>query len=633
MRYRTLAAAAVAIVTLDLLSCDSSPLAPRLDQLSLDVVSGNGQTAVVGSELAPLIVKVTSGGNPVALQVLNFRVVSGGGSVYGGTELTDDHGIAQEIWTLGTKATEPQRVEVRAVESSTGAQKVFGTFTATATPAPASVISAQGGNGQTAVAGTALPISPTVLVTDQFGNAIGGVTVNFSVTAGGGGVVNSSQPTGANGVASAGTWTLGPQAGPSTMIATSTGLTGSPVPFTAVGTVGNATQLVVLSGNNQTASPGSTLPNQPTVRVIDANGNGVPNVAVTFTVTGGGGSMDGVGSVTTLTAGPSSVLMTGSAQVAWTLGPNAGTNTLQATAAGLSGSPRVFVATASCNCWTTKASMPTAREKMAASTINGVLYAVGGHTQNGGILATVEAYDPATDTWKTKASMPTARYLLGTAVVKGVLYAVGGSNSPTGNSDLTTVEAYDPATDTWTTKASMPTARFGLGLTAVNGILYAVGGNIANVGPQAVVEAYDPVTNTWTAKSSMHTARAYMGLTSINGIVYAIGGADCCGDVASVEAYDPATDTWTTEAPMQTVREGLGAGPINGIVYAVGGATGSTAFGTLEAYDPASNTWTMRAAMPTPRGYLGVTVVNGALYAVGGDNLINAVGTVEAYQP
>src|SRR5439155_23941703 len=98
--------------------------------------------------------------------------------------------------------------------------------------------------------------------------------------------------------------------------------------------------------------------------------------------------------------------------------------------------------------------------------------------------------------------------------------------SQTGNSDLATVEAYDPATDTWTTKASMPTARFGLSLTTINGTLYAVGGNIANVGSQAAVEAYDPVTNTWTTKASMLTPRTYIGLAAINGILYAVGGAD-----------------------------------------------------------------------------------------------------------
>ena len=92
MRHRILAAAAIAAMTLGLFSCDAAPTAPRLDQLTLDVVSGNGQSGVVGTEVAPLIVIVRSNGNPVPLQVLNFRVVSGGGSVYGGTELTDDDG-------------------------------------------------------------------------------------------------------------------------------------------------------------------------------------------------------------------------------------------------------------------------------------------------------------------------------------------------------------------------------------------------------------------------------------------------------------------------------------------------------------------------------------------------------------
>jgi hypothetical protein len=109
MRHRILAAATIALTALGLFSCDMSPTAPHLSQLTLDVVSGNGQTGVVGTEVAPLIVIVRSNGNPVPLQVLNFRVLSGGGSVYGGTELTDNNGIAQEIWTLGTIASQPQR--------------------------------------------------------------------------------------------------------------------------------------------------------------------------------------------------------------------------------------------------------------------------------------------------------------------------------------------------------------------------------------------------------------------------------------------------------------------------------------------------------------------------------------------
>src|SRR2546426_9123415 len=96
----------------------------------------------------------------------------------------------------------------------------------------------------------------------------------------------------------------------------------------------------------------------------------------------------------------------------------------------------------------------------------------GGNNVNAGVLGTVEAYDPTTNTWTTKAPMPTPRHGLGTSVVNGVIYAMGGSAGYL----LGTVEAYDPATNTWSTKASMPTARYYPSTSIVNGVIYAVGG-------------------------------------------------------------------------------------------------------------------------------------------------------------
>src|SRR5438034_966710 len=130
--------------------------------------------------------------------------------------------------------------------------------------------------------------------------------------------------------------------------------------------------------------------------------------------------------------------------------------------------------------WTTKAPMPTARFGLGAAAVNGVLYAVGG-ANGGGDLATVEAYDPVTNTWTTQAPMPTARYSLGVGVVNGILYAVGGANN---GGFLATLEAYDPSTATWTTQAPMPTARYELGVDGIIGTLYAVGG-WNNAGPSA----------------------------------------------------------------------------------------------------------------------------------------------------
>ena len=84
-------------------------------------------------------------------------------------------------------------------------------------------------------------IDPAVLVTDQSGNPIAGVNVDFDVTAGGGAVVPSTVATGANGVATVTSWTLGPAAGANTLTASvpsAPGL-GTEV-FTATGTVENS---------------------------------------------------------------------------------------------------------------------------------------------------------------------------------------------------------------------------------------------------------------------------------------------------------------------------------------------------------------------------------------------------------
>src|SRR5436305_1023825 len=76
---------ALALAALSFISCDRPVSPPAPGDLSLQLVSGDGQSGGAGEELPnPLVVKVTTpGGGPVRGQVLNFRVVAGGGSVFG----------------------------------------------------------------------------------------------------------------------------------------------------------------------------------------------------------------------------------------------------------------------------------------------------------------------------------------------------------------------------------------------------------------------------------------------------------------------------------------------------------------------------------------------------------------------
>ena len=103
------------------IGCGPDATAPSgLGPISLSVVSGNGQSGVVGTGLPqPLVIKATvSRGVVQGGLTVNFRVTSGGGSMYAGTAATDSTGIAEDYWTLGSATAQTHRGEVRAVLSS-----------------------------------------------------------------------------------------------------------------------------------------------------------------------------------------------------------------------------------------------------------------------------------------------------------------------------------------------------------------------------------------------------------------------------------------------------------------------------------------------------------------------------------
>jgi alpha-tubulin suppressor-like RCC1 family protein len=125
------------------------------------------------------------------------------------------------------------------------------------TAVPSALLSVSG-NGQSGNVGTLLGQDFVVRVNDQSGNPLAGVTVTWAVTAGGGAIAPTSDPTDASGLSQA-RLTLGPSAGTNTVTASVTGL-GS-VTFTATGTTGGGG-----GGGGGGTPPPSTL----VFRTIDA---------------------------------------------------------------------------------------------------------------------------------------------------------------------------------------------------------------------------------------------------------------------------------------------------------------------------------------------------------------------------
>src|SRR5207302_1577781 len=249
--------------------------------------AGNNQTVAAGTAvpLPPAVNVKDASGNPVALVAVTFAVTPGNGTITGPNQTTDANGIARVgSWTLATTAGANTLTATSA--GLTGSPV---TFTATGTAGSAGSIAVSAGDQQTATVNTAVATPPAVIVKDQFGNPVAGAAVTFAIALGQGGITGAAQTTNASGIAAVGSWKLGTTAGTNTLTATSTGVNGSPVTFTATAIAGAATSIAVSAGNNQSAAVGTAVATPPAVIVQDQFNNPVAGVAVTFAPAAGGG--------------------------------------------------------------------------------------------------------------------------------------------------------------------------------------------------------------------------------------------------------------------------------------------------------------------------------------------------------
>ncbi len=190
-----------------------------LNVYDVAATSGDAQTDTVTRVLPVPLVATVRGetGNPVAGASVQWVVQSGGGSV-AATTVTDASGQVSASWTLGPVAG------AQTVRAAAGGGNA--TFTATALPDAPTQSSKNAGDQQINVPSATLPVPYAVLVQDQHGNPVPGVTVNWTAAAGQGSVSAPTSVTGAGGVATI-VHTLGPNLGPDSVLATVSALNDS----------------------------------------------------------------------------------------------------------------------------------------------------------------------------------------------------------------------------------------------------------------------------------------------------------------------------------------------------------------------------------------------------------------------
>ncbi|MEP7325581.1 MAG: kelch repeat-containing protein [Gemmatimonadota bacterium] len=664
---RWVSLAAVMIVA----SCTDTSNAPsgRNLPISLTVFSGNNQSGTVGDELSqPLRVLATDGSSqPIPNQVVNFVVTAGGGSVFAGTAITDASGIAAEVWGLGTVAGAAQSVEVRAVAPD-GTKQVFGVFTATALAGPPDTIVIHAGDNQSAPVNAAVAIAPSVRLADRFGNPVPGHSVTFAVLTGGGSVTGSPASSNPSGIATVGSWSMGPTAGGNTLRATAAGLPAAPVVFSATAQALVVPQLAITTQPAVNGQSGVALNPQPVLQLQDNQGQPLnqANVAVTASINSGGGSLGGTVTVNTDangvvtftdlsvsgTVGPRTFAFNATGVTGVTsgtinlaagnpasIGVNDGNGQSSNAGTSLSSAPSVLVTDGEGN---PVAGVPvtfmvaTGEGSVTGSgqvTDNFGVARVGGWTlgpTSGSNTLTATATgsgisgNPATfsatalgNFWATRAPMVTPRRFAAFGVINGLLYVAGGKD--VGGTVVKTLEIYNPATNTWTTGAAMKSARVGPSFGVINGVLYVAGGTSPTNVILNTSESYNPVTNTWTVRANMPIARNFGGSAVVNGILYTgSGGTTGGGQTASVVAYNPVTNTWSTRASLPAARNDAVGVSLNNLFYLIGGQQNNTNDGALQVYDPVTDTWSDAATMASPRYHTNAEVINGMIYVAGG---------------
>ena len=289
---------------------------------SLRTVSGTDQSGETGAALSnPFVVELlNTNGQGIDNVQVNFEVVSGGGTLSASSDSTDSSGRAETTLTLGSAAGTNT---VRASVSITGFSISPVTFTATASEpdAPVSALEIDSEGNQRGEVNNRLADDLTVRVVDANDNGVPFELVRFRIVEGRGRLTSARDTTDSAGYAAVGFTPL--SSGTIEVEATSGDL--DPVTFT-ITTGEPPADVLKVSGDNQSGSPGSRLANPLVVEVVDENDDPVSGASVTFAVTAGGGSL----SVTSVTTNG-----TGRAETYLRLGDEVGENTVRASVAGL----------------------------------------------------------------------------------------------------------------------------------------------------------------------------------------------------------------------------------------------------------------------------------------------------------
>jgi N-acetylneuraminic acid mutarotase len=286
--------------------------------------------------------------------------------------------------------------------------------------------------------------------------------------------------------------------------------------------------------------------------------------------------------------------------------------------------------------WSKAADVPIATQEVYPCAHKGRLWLAGGIASGmvtPFISDRVDIYDPQTDSWSSGPKLPEARHHVTLMSLNGLLYAIGGhyGSIPGGVWQMRkTVWRLNEETQKWENSLFLPEPQAEMVTAVLQGRIHIAGGrkmkgekdgnrsDHKDVGDHF---AFDPDQNEWQVRPPLPMPRNSAAGGVIGHYFHVAGGRDDSGNLPDHHVYDPKEDKWRTAAPMPQAQAGLGGAVLKDKLYVFGGEVFSpkpAVFKEAWVYDPQSDKWGALPPMPTPRHGLGAVELGGKIYCVAG---------------
>ena len=252
-------------------------------------------------------------------------------------------------------------------------------------------------------------------------------------------------------------------------------------------------------------------------------------------------------------------------------------------------------------------------------------------------LLTPTVPDPtvAASPWQPLAPMPVARFGLAAAVYQEQIYVIGGE---TASGVTASVDRYDPVSNTWHDQTPKQTPVADISAAILEGKIYVPGGRLGSGQVTDVLEVYDPRLDSWSQAAALPAPRSAYALVSFEGRLYLFGGWDGHAYVKNVYVYNPRDDTWQELPPLDTPRGSAGAAISGRQIVLAGGYDGKKALTNVDIFQPdllgsSESAWKKAADLPGGRYAMGMTSVADFVYLVGGNGKIETNTSALVFSP